>query len=330
MALPPTKYSERPAAGALTGSEIAVVSQSVSGALTSVKTTAGAIAALTHWGTVGGTLASQTDLAAAIAARVASSLLGIANGVATLATDGTLVSSQIPASLLGQMEYISFWDASAGTPPSGSPVKGQYWIVDVAGSTSLDGITDWKVGDWAVRNTSAWGKIDNTDAVSSVAGLTGVISAASLQTALGLGDAAYTSTTDYATAAQGVLAGTALQPDAGGQLATTARRRKIVALGNITGALNIDLASGDIITGTLIGNVTASWVNLPASPYAADIELRLAQDSTGGRTFSAPAGTKYPGTAPYVLTPTIGTMDVVSFTVDSAGNSICYPVEAVG
>lgn len=43
MALSPTKYSERPAAGALDGTEIMVVSQIVSSVLTSVRTTLSAI-----------------------------------------------------------------------------------------------------------------------------------------------------------------------------------------------------------------------------------------------------------------------------------------------
>ena len=47
--------------------------------------------------------------------------------------------------------------------------------MDVAGSTNLDGITDWKVGDWAIFNGSVWQKIDNTDAVTSVNGYTGTV-----------------------------------------------------------------------------------------------------------------------------------------------------------
>lgn len=43
MALSPTKYSERPAAGALDGTEILAVSQVVSSVLTSVRTTLSAI-----------------------------------------------------------------------------------------------------------------------------------------------------------------------------------------------------------------------------------------------------------------------------------------------
>ena len=45
MALSPTKYSERPAAGALDGTEILVVSQVVSSVLSSVRTTLAAIQA---------------------------------------------------------------------------------------------------------------------------------------------------------------------------------------------------------------------------------------------------------------------------------------------
>ena len=36
-------------------------------------------------------------------------------------------------------------------------------------------ITDWQVGDWAVYNGTAWQKIDNTDAVTSVNGYTGTV-----------------------------------------------------------------------------------------------------------------------------------------------------------
>jgi hypothetical protein len=49
-------------------------------------------------------------------------------------------------------------------------------VVSVAGSTNLNGITDWLVGDWAVYNGTAWQKVDNTDAVTSVNGFTGAVS----------------------------------------------------------------------------------------------------------------------------------------------------------
>jgi hypothetical protein len=48
-------------------------------------------------------------------------------------------------------------------------------VVNVAGNTDLNGITDWLVGDWAVYNGTVWQKVDNTDSVTSVNGLTGTV-----------------------------------------------------------------------------------------------------------------------------------------------------------
>lgn len=89
---------------------------------------------------------------------------GVANGVATLDAGGKVPTSQIPA--LGDLNYQGTWDASTNTPTLTSSVgtKGYYYVVNVAGSTNLNGITDWQVGDWAVYNGSAWEKIDNTQA----------------------------------------------------------------------------------------------------------------------------------------------------------------------
>jgi len=87
------------------------------------------------------------------------------------------VQNQI-SGLAGGVTYQGVWNASTNTPTLTSSVgtKGYYYIVDVAGSTNLNGITDWKVGDWAIFNGSTWDKVDNTDAVSSVNGFTGAVS----------------------------------------------------------------------------------------------------------------------------------------------------------
>jgi len=102
---------------------------------------------------------------------------GVANGVATLDGSGTVPVSQLPAAVLGALSYQGTWNASTNTPTLTSSVgtKGYYYVVNVAGSTNLNGITDWQVGDWAVYNGSAWQKIDNTDAVTSVNGYTGTV-----------------------------------------------------------------------------------------------------------------------------------------------------------
>jgi len=96
-------------------------------------------------------------------------------GVATLDAGGKVPTSQIP--MQGDLNYQGTWNASTNTPTlvSSTGTKGYYYVVDVAGTTNLDGITDWQVGDWAIFNGSVWQKVDNTDAVSSVNGQTGTV-----------------------------------------------------------------------------------------------------------------------------------------------------------
>jgi hypothetical protein len=96
-------------------------------------------------------------------------------GVATLDAAGKVPTSQIP--MQGDLNYQGTWNASTNTPTLTSSVgtKGYYYVVDVAGSTNLNGITDWQVGDWAIFNGSIWQKVDNTDAVTSVNGQTGTV-----------------------------------------------------------------------------------------------------------------------------------------------------------
>lgn len=79
--------------------------------------------------------------------------------------------------LFGGVTYQGTWNASTNTPTlqSGVGTKGHYYVVNVPGSTNLDGITDWKLGDWAIFDGTAWQKVDNTDAVISVNGYTGAV-----------------------------------------------------------------------------------------------------------------------------------------------------------
>lgn len=90
--------------------------------------------------------------------------VGAANGVASLDSTGKVPTSQLPA--MGDLNYQGAWNASTNTPTlaSGVGTKGYYYVVSVAGSTNLDGITDWVAGDWAVFNGTVWQKVDNTQA----------------------------------------------------------------------------------------------------------------------------------------------------------------------
>jgi hypothetical protein len=87
------------------------------------------------------------------------------------------VQSQING-LMGGVQYQGVWDAATNTPTLTSSVgtQGHYYIVNVAGNTDLNGITDWKVGDWAIFSGGTWQKVDNTESVTSVNGQTGAVS----------------------------------------------------------------------------------------------------------------------------------------------------------
>lgn len=109
---------------------------------------------------------------------VATTSVGVANGVAGLGADGKVPTAQLPDVAIGGLNYQGTWNASTNTPTiatASSSNKGFYYKVATAGSTNVGGITDWKVGDWIVSNGSGWDKIDNTDSVSSVNGATGAV-----------------------------------------------------------------------------------------------------------------------------------------------------------
>ena len=95
---------------------------------------------------------------------------------ATIAASDTILAAM--AKLQGQITgipqglvYKGTWNANTNTPTlaSGTGTTGEFYIVSVAGTTNLDGITDWQVGDWAifveVGATDTWQKIDNTSAI---------------------------------------------------------------------------------------------------------------------------------------------------------------------
>jgi hypothetical protein len=63
---------------------------------------------------------------------------------------------------IGALNYKGVWNATTNTPAlaSGVGTKGDYYVVSVAGSTTLDGISNWGVGDWAVYNGAVWQRVE--------------------------------------------------------------------------------------------------------------------------------------------------------------------------
>lgn len=111
--------------------------------------------------TPGGSVLATESL---VGTKINSTEKAVANGVATLDVNGKVVLTQIPDSVLGKLEYMGTYSFSGGMPTATQ--KGQYWIASTDGNGY---VTD----DWAVYNGSTFDKINNTDAVASVAGRTG-------------------------------------------------------------------------------------------------------------------------------------------------------------
>jgi hypothetical protein len=159
--------------------------------------------------------------------------------------------------VIGALVYKGTWNAATNSPTLTSSVgdKGDYYVVSQAGSTNLNGITDWQVNDIAVFNGAVWQKIDNTDAVLSVNGQTGAV-------VLTAPDVGATPNTAY------VLAGTGLT--GGGQL-----------IGNVT----ITLADTAVTPGTYGTASQVSQVTVDAQgriTSAANVAIAIANSAVSG------------------------------------------------
>jgi hypothetical protein len=195
---------------------------------------------------------------------------------------------------VGAVTYEGTWNASTNTPTlaSGTGTKGEYYVVNVAGSTNLDGITDWQIGDWAIFNGTVWEKVDNTDSVSSVNGQVGTV-------VLDAADVNAAASNVYVVAGTGLdgtgnleanvtvfLANTAVSPDSYGGANTVAtftvdQQGRLTAAGNTTIAITTAEVSGlgtiatqdannvNITGGTVVvSEVTAANVTVTANLYA--------------------------------------------------------------
>jgi hypothetical protein len=103
-------------------------------------------------------------------------LIGALSGIATLDGTGKVPLSQMNEAVLGGLNFQGTWNASSNLPliQSGVGSKGYYYKVSIAGTTNIDGVNIWNVGDLILYNGTAWLKIDGTTTeVLSVAGRTG-------------------------------------------------------------------------------------------------------------------------------------------------------------
>ena len=159
--------------GALTGNASTATALATSGAIALTGDTTSTGGPYTY--TSGGALSIATTIADTTVTGKVLTNLPTPTSAAIAASDTILAAM---AKLQGQITgipqglvYKGTWNASTNTPTlaSGTGVTGEFYIVSVAGTTNLDGITDWQVGDWAifveVGATDTWQKIDNTSAI---------------------------------------------------------------------------------------------------------------------------------------------------------------------
>ena len=165
--------------------------------------------------------------------------------------------SAITISADGGVNYQGTWNASTNTPTLTSSVgtKGFYYVVSVAGTTNLNGITDWQVGDWAIFNGSAWQKVDTTDQVTSVFGRQGAVTAVS---------------TDYSSVGITNTAIGASNPSTGAFTTLSA-----------TGTLTVSSTGQSVIGGGSAGANTLLTLTPAANKWA----LRLTGSSTSGQSY---------------------------------------------
>ena len=111
---------------------------------------------------------------------------------ADLDEQGKILADQLPDYILGQVLFGGTIDgtgkvtASANfkakygdttVVPAAAQVEGAYFVATGDGTTN--GVS-YNTGDWVLSTGESWVKVDNTDAVTSVAGLTGAVTATAL------------------------------------------------------------------------------------------------------------------------------------------------------
>jgi len=182
-----------------------------------------------------------------------------------LTTNGSVLSWD---NVAGGLDYQGTWNASTNTPAlaSGVGVNGYYYITATAGSTNLDGITDWQIGDWLLFNGTVWQKIDQSNLVTSVNGQTGAVSL----TTTNINEGTNLYYTD-ARARAAISAGTGISYDSATGVVTNASPDQTVSLTgagttSISGTYpNFTITSADSTVGTVTsvgGTGTVSGISL--------------------------------------------------------------------
>ena len=245
-----------------------------------------------------------TNLVTDLAAKIPAIEKANANGVATLDAGGKVPLTQIPDSVLGQLSYMGTWNASTNNPalanPPASTTQGDYYVVSVAGTQFS---ISFAVGDWIISNGTAWEKVDNTDAVASVFGRLGVVTAAS-------GDYTATQITYTAT---GNVAATNVQ-----SAIDELDSEKLTKAANLADLVSPSTARDNLQLGTMSVQ-NSNNVSISGGSIAGITDLAVADGGTGASTLTGYV--KGNGTAALTASNTIPNTDITGLGTMSTQNS---------
>jgi hypothetical protein len=193
----------------------------------------------------------------------------------------------------GTLTYQGTWNANTNSPTLTSSVGtlNNYYVVSTAGSTNLDGITDWGVGDWAIFNGTVWQKIDNSEVtyVSNVATGTGLTGGPITTTGtISIANTAVVSATygNASTVAQ-------FEVNAQGQLVSASNQAIAIGVAAVSGAVpntvNVLAGTGMSGGGALTANVTLDLANtaVVAATYGNATHVSQITIDAQGRTTAA-------------------------------------------